>query len=137
MNDLEVRVGFHLQSRAAGGGGVDLSGTQRAVAVPLGDGDTPGGIAAWPNPEGAEIIVTALILRVDTAPTTPGGNNVAQVGLAADAVSVGTVFSGILALDQSPVPALVAWNGRAIFAADGGSAAGLAGYAYIAYQRAA
>jgi hypothetical protein len=84
MSNLEVRVSFHLQSRAAGGGEVDLSGTQRVVAVPLGDDDTPGGIVAWPNPAGAAIVLLAVRLRQTAAVADPLA---ASVGVGATATS--------------------------------------------------
>lgn len=75
-----------------------LGRAQRVEKIALGDADTPGGIVAWPNPAGAEIMISAVRLRQtaavadpiqasvgvgDTATSAPGDPDYADLGGAA------------------------------------------------------
>jgi hypothetical protein len=136
MSNLEVRVSFHLQSRAAGGGEVDLSGTQRVVAVPLGDADTPGGIVSWVNPAGVDIVIARLLALVTATPTAPG----LTVDLTAGAEAIITA-NGFMASSASPRYLYEFEQAVIILAAgetlkinttpESSGAAGLAGFLYI------
>lgn len=112
--------------------------------VALADADTPGGILAWQNLAGFDLVTFDVRVLVIVAPTTAGGNNIALLGVADDATSEGTAFGTPIALDQSPVPAVVIGNARTLVRAgkyvtlsnqddDGGSAEDLVGFAYISF----
>jgi hypothetical protein len=140
MSNLEVRVSFHLQSRAAGGGEVDLSGTQRVVAVPLGNADTAGGVLSWVNPAGVDIIVAAMLIVPSAQPTDPSCALLVATPSGSQGFFNGygsASFANPHPFDGGP---LGLHAGEALTISSdpgGGSAAGLAGYVIVSWQPAA
>jgi hypothetical protein len=118
---------------------------KRVAAVPLGAADTPGGVLAWQNPEGQDILVNQVVLDVVADST---GASTVDVGT----TTVGPTTSSdnlIDGLDTGSAPILAdnlqnhGTNGKTVqrLAAGkwitaskaSGSVAGLAGQARIEY----
>lgn len=113
-----------------------LAGGMLIDKVALGDADTPGGILVWPNPLGADIVVTDMLLVASAQPTDP------TLGLlvATPAGAQGNMNSYSVASFANPIAygngPLGLHAGEALTISRdpaGGSAAGFAGYAYISW----
>ena len=105
--------------------------------------DTGGGIVSLANPEGADVIVTKLILNVTTAATaacTVDGGIAAGATTSADNLIDGqdvNAATGAFAEVGSNGKRAKLWESDQYLTVSmaSGAAAGLAGYAYIEYLR--
>ena len=90
----------------SGGGSVraPLVQTETLIAkVPLSGGDdTPGGLAAWQNPTGADVVVGAYLVKVASA---SGASCVIDVGVAGDGTTVSDTLLDGLDLGSGSSPA--------------------------------
>ena len=131
-------------------GSTEIAAADRVVKVAkvaLGVADTAGGVLAWQNPEGVDILVSRILLNVTTAAT---GACTIDVGMTAanatttsdtliDGADVGTaagVFDNIDNAGTNGKSNQKVATGKWITASKAsGAAAGLAGFAYIHYVR--
>ena len=125
-----------------------LYGTDRAVKVirlALGSADTGGGVLSWANPESSSIIVERVIIDVTTKSTAACTIDVGTTATSSttssdnliDGLDVGTAvgtFDNINDAGTNGKARQKLASGKWVTASTAsGSAAGLAGYAYIHY----
>lgn len=145
---LDTSGGIGVQRRCvavdgAGAGTWRIDGPA-VVKLPLGDSDGPGGVLAWQNPEGASIFLTSLVLNLDAGTHGAPLDDTLQVGIAADAATASDVINGNVNIATGGNPAITAPTGGGyVIVGTGlwvtistatGSAAGLAGHAYLYYH---
>jgi hypothetical protein len=143
--DTSGGIGVLRSCTAVDGGGVGTWGMDgpAVVKLPLADADTAGGVLAWANPEGADILVTGLIVRETVSTADAGFSTGVVFGTAPDATTFSDNYGGINTdnggaplMRTLPAVRLLSAGQYLTGSADVGSpsVAGLAGFVYIAYH---
>lgn len=140
--EVEVAVSVRVKPQGAQAA---LDRSLRVEKIALGDADTPGGILAWQNPEGEDILVTGVTLYLATSLADPDGMDGIEVGTAPDATTSASNLNVGYGLDHDGDPYIGASNTAAVLPAghfvtasvNSGTAAGIAGYLYIYWHPAA
>jgi hypothetical protein len=110
--------------------------------IALGDADTPGGILAWQNPAGVDIIVAAVTLFLAVSAADTDDSNYAAIGVAADGTTSSETINAVAPLGNAGAarvvggfvasqPVVCPADHYVTISTGGGSAAGIVGTAYI------